>query len=144
MTGCLDNRLAVYQADCESDVSTVVFPTSLAAPGSPEYDPCSEIDGEVLEPVFNIGRYKKAITRFERMTVSVNHKLTCSPVDEIDFILFMWSLRIIANGSVVLNRHRAMSEGNGKSLAHRPLRSDGAGNAGKYFFYGCLGFQRGS
>ena len=77
----------------------------LATFGPPEYYPCSKITGEVLELVYNVSRHKKAITGLERIAISISDKFTCSPMDEIDFILFVRSLRVMADRGVILNRH---------------------------------------
>jgi len=108
---------------------------------SPEYHPSSKITGEILEPVLNIGRHKKTITRLEWMGIPANNEFTRSPMDKIDFILFMRSLRVIADGGVVLNRHGSMGKSDGEWFTHRPLRGDGTRNAGEYFFNGYFGFQ---
>lgn len=63
------------------------------------------------------------------MAISIDYKLTRSPMDEIDFILLMWSLRVMADRGVVLNRHGAMGERDGESFPHWPVCRDGTGDA---------------
>ena len=71
----------------------------------------------------------------------LNDEFTCAPIDEIDFILFMRSLWIMADRGVILNGHGAMGESNGKSLAHGPLSSDRTGDMREYLFDGGFNFQ---
>ena len=39
------------------------------------------------------------------MAVTINSKLACSPMDEIDLILLMRSLQVMADRGIILNRH---------------------------------------
>lgn len=136
LMGLVLSTLTDYPAIGESGIFV-----TFASLRSPEYHPRSKITGEILEPVLNIGRHKKTITRFEWMGISTNNEFTRSPMDKIDFILFMRSLRVIAGGGVVLNRHGPVGKSDGEWLTHRPLHRDGTRDAGEYFFNGYFGFQ---
>jgi hypothetical protein len=109
--------------------------------GAPEYHPGSKIAGEILEPVLNVGGYKKAVALFEWVTLPFNYQLTRSPVDEIDFILLVWRLRIMPDGGVIFDGHGAMRQRNGKTFSHWPFYGYRAGNTGAYFFNSGFNFQ---
>ncbi|SEN27582.1 hypothetical protein SAMN05216404_103249 [Nitrosospira multiformis] len=115
--------------------------TFLSSFGSPEYHPGSEIAREILEPVLNFGGYKKTVTLFEWITLPFNHQITRSSMDEIDFILLVRRLRIMPDGSVILDGHGPMRQRNGKTFSHWPFHGYRTGNAGQYFFNGGFDFQ---
>ena len=93
--------------------------------------------------MFNIGRYKQAITRFEPIAVPINYKLACSPMDKIDFVLVMRRLRIVADWGVILDRHASVCKRHGEGLAHGPLWRCRTGDTGDYFLDSRLGLQGG-
>ena len=108
---------------------------------SPEYHPCSKVLGKVLEPMLNVGAYKEAIPRAERVASPVNNELAGALMDEIDFVLIMRRLWIAVDRSVILHGHGAMGKRDGKTFSHRPLRGYRAGNARKHLVYRRFDFQ---
>jgi hypothetical protein len=74
-----------------------------AAPGSPEHDPGSKIAGKILEPMFYVRPYKKAVSCLERVAVGANDEFTRSTMDKINFVLLMRSLGILTQRRVILD-----------------------------------------
>lgn len=93
--------------------------------------------------MFNIGCHKQAIACFERIAIPINYKFACSPMDEINLILFMRRLRVMAHGSVILDRHGSVRKRHGEGLAHGPLWRCRTGDMGDYFLDSRLGLQGG-
>src|SRR5688500_13345846 len=83
--------------------SSCFFTIPLSSFRSPEDDPGSKVVREIFEAVHDIRRYEQAIARLEWITVLLNDKFACSFMDEIDFILFMRRLRVIAPWRVILD-----------------------------------------
>jgi len=53
----------------------------------------------------------QAIPCLERMALTIDDQITCATMNEIDFILLVRGLRVMAGRRVILDRHRAVSGG---------------------------------
>ena len=91
--------------------------------------------------MLNVGAYKEAIPRVERVASPVNNELAGALMDEIDFVLIMRRLWITVDRSVILHGHGAMGKRDGKTFSHRPLRGYRPGNARKHLVYRRFDFQ---
>jgi hypothetical protein len=72
----------------------------LAAFGSIEENPNSEILAEVFEAMLDLGRRKQDILGRDSFSCSVTNKLGAALRDDIELILGVWLLRVFIAGGV--------------------------------------------
>jgi hypothetical protein len=80
-------------------------------------------------------RHEEAITRCKSVSVPCDDQFSRATVDEIELVLLVRSLGVVAKGGVVLHGHAAMGHGGGKPFTRR------AGNPPKDFLWRGFGFH---
>jgi len=78
-----------------------MFPTL----GSPEDNPCGKSGREIFKSMLDARGNEERITGRDGMSLARYYDFPLSGVNEVELILSMGRLRIIANRRVELNRH---------------------------------------